>query len=50
MIVLDSKSAMCLSKNGKYTKHTSHIAMITHLVRNKEKCQMHNIDWCEGGM
>ena len=24
-IVLDSKSAMCMAKNGKYTKHTRHI-------------------------
>ena len=26
IIVLDSKSAMCMDKNGKDTKHTSHIA------------------------
>ena len=26
LIVLDSKSAMCMAKNGKDTKHTRHIA------------------------
>ena len=34
MIVLDSKSAMCMSKNGEYTRHTRHIARRMHLVRN----------------
>ena len=29
LIVLDIKSAMCMSKNGKDTKHTRHIARIT---------------------
>ena len=50
LIVLYSKSAMCMAKNSKYTKHTRHIARIMHLVRNEEKCKMHKIDWCEGGM
>ena len=27
LIVLDSKSAMCMAKNGKNTKHTRHIAI-----------------------
>ena len=49
-IVLDSKSAMCMAKNGKDTKHTIHIARIMHFVRNGEKCKMHKIDWCEGGL
>ena len=34
LIVLDSKSTMCMSNNGKYTKHTRHIARIIHLVWN----------------
>ena len=34
LIVLDSKSAMCMANNGKDTKHTRHIASIIHLVRN----------------
>ena len=50
LIVLYSKSAMCMTKNGKYTKHTRHIARRMYLVRNGEKCKMHKIDWCEGGL
>ena len=50
MIFLDSKSAMCIAKNGKNTKHTRHIARRMHLVRNGEKRKMHKIDWCEGGL
>ena len=34
LIVLDSKSDMCMSKNGKDTKHTRHIARRMHFVRN----------------
>ena len=50
MIVLDSKPAMCITKNGKDTKQTRQIARIMHFVRNGEKCKMHNIDWFEGGL
>ena len=50
LIVLDSKSAMCMAKNGKYTKHTRHIARRKNFVRNGEKCNMHKIYWCEGGL
>ena len=50
MIVLDSKSDMCMAKNGKYTKHTRHIASRMNFVRNGEKFKMHKIDWCEGGL
>ena len=35
LIVLDSKYAMCMAKNGKDTKHTRKIARIMHLVRNE---------------
>ena len=34
LIVLDSKSAMCMANNGKDTKHTRHIARRMHFVRN----------------
>ena len=44
LIVLYSKSAMCMDKNGKYTKHTRHIARIMYFVRNGEKCKRHKID------
>ena len=40
LIVLDSKSAMCMAKNGKDIKHTRHIARIMHLVRNGGKFKM----------
>ena len=50
LIVLDSKSAMCVAKNGKDTKHTRHIARRMHFIRNREKFKIHKIDWCEGGL
>ena len=34
LIVLDSKSAMCMDKNGRDTKHTRHIARRMRFVRN----------------
>ena len=36
LIVLDSKSAMCMAKNSRDTKHTRHIARRIHFVRNGE--------------
>ena len=50
LIVLDSKSSMCMAKNGRDTKHTRHIARIMNFVRNVEKCKMHKIEWCEVGL
>ena len=50
LIVLYSKSTMCMANNGKYAKHTRHIASRMHFVRNGEKCKMHKIDWCQGGL
>ena len=50
LIVLDSKSAVCMAKNSKDTKHTRHISRRMHFVRNGEKCKMHKIDWSEGGL
>ena len=50
LIVLDSKSYTCMAMNGKDTKHTRPIAKIINFVRNVEKCKMHKIDWCEGGL
>ena len=43
LIVLDGKSAQCIAKNGRDTKHTRHIARRMHFVRNGEKCKMHKI-------
>ena len=39
-----------MAKNVKDNKHTSHIKMIMHFVRNAEKCKKQKIDWCEGGL
>ena len=50
LIILDRKSAVCMANNGKDAKHTRHIARIIHFVRNGEKCKVHKIDWCEGGL
>ena len=50
LIILDSKSDMCMSKHGNDTKHTRNIARIMNFVRNGEKSKMHNTDWCEGGL
>ena len=50
LIVLYSKSAMCMADSGKDTKHTRHIARRIHFVGNGEKYKMHKIDWCEGGL
>ena len=49
-IVLDSKSAMCMANNVKYTNHKRNIASRIHLVTNGVNCKMHKIDWCEGGL
>ena len=50
LIVLDSKSAMCMSNNFKGTKHTRHISRRMTFKRNGEKFNMQKIDWCEGGL
>ena len=50
LIVLDSKYAMCMAKNGKYTEHTRNISRRMHFVRNGEKFKTHKVDCCEGGL
>ena len=50
LIVLDSKSSMCMSKNGKDTKHTRHITSRMHFVRNGEKYKTNKINWCVEGL
>ena len=50
LIFLDIKSDMCMAKNGKDTKHTRHISRRMYFITNVEKCKMHKIAWCEGGM
>ena len=41
---------MFMAKNGKDTKHTIHIAKRINFVSNVEKCDMHKLYWCEGGL
>ena len=35
-IIMDGKSAVCISKNSKYTKHIRCISRNIHFVRNSE--------------
>ena len=39
-----------MARNGKDTKHTSHISRRVRFVRNFEECKMQKIDWCEEGL
>ena len=39
-----------MAKNGKNIKHTRRIASRMYFISNREKCKMHKIDWCEGGL
>ena len=50
LIILDIKSAVCMANNVKDTKYTRHISRRVHFVQKCEKCKMHKIDWCEGGL
>ena len=50
LTILDSKSDICMSNNGNYTKHTRHIAKRLNFVRNGEKWNMNKVDWCEVGL
>ena len=50
MTVLDSRSAICMAKNGKDAKHTRQITRRILFIRNGEKCKIHKIYWCEGGL
>ena len=44
LLILDSKSVLCMAKNAKDNKHTRHIARRMHSIRDGEKCKMHKID------
>ena len=50
IIILDSKSSVCIASNDKDTKHTRHIFIIVNLVKNGENFKIHKTDWCEGGL
>ena len=34
IIIFDSKSDLCMAKDGNYTKHNRHISRRIHFVRN----------------
>ena len=50
IIIFDIKYDVCMDKNGKDTNHTRHIAIRVHFIRNGENWNIHDIDWCEGGL
>ena len=50
LIILDSKSAVCMAKNGKYTNHTIHISIRVNFVRHFDIYKLGKIDWCEVGL
>ena len=50
LIIVDCKSDMYISNNGKDTKHTRHIGRRLTFVRHCEKYKQDKIDWCEGGL
>ena len=49
IIILDSKSSVCMSDNGKDTKRTRYISRRVNFVINVEK-NIHKIGWCEVGL
>ena len=50
LIILDSKSAVCIDNNGKDTKQTRNIYRRVNFVINDEKFKMHKIIWCKEGL
>ena len=50
LIILDSKSAVCMYNNVMDTKNTRNISRRVHFVRNGEICKLYKIEWCEGGL
>ena len=50
LFILDRNSDVCMSKNGKDTNHTMHIARRVNFVRNGEKSKLCKLDWCKGGL
>ena len=45
LVILDSKSSVCMYNNGNDTKQTRHIAIRINLVSSGEKFKIHNSDW-----
>ena len=42
--IVDSKSEVCMAKDGKDSKNTNNISIRVHFVGNGEKFKMHKID------
>ena len=50
LIVLVGNSDLCMANNGKDINHTSHIYRRVNFVINGNKCKIHKIYWCGGGL
>ena len=50
LIILYSKSDVCIANKCRNTKHTMHTARGVHFVRNGENWKIQKIDWYEGGL
>ena len=50
LIILDSKSYVCMANNGKDDKQTRHISRRVHFVRNGQEYNLQKLEWCEGGL
>ena len=50
LIILDSKSSVCMENNGKDAKQTRHIFRRIHFLINGEEWNFHKTVWCEGIM
>ena len=50
LIILNSRSDVCMDNNGNNIKHTRHISRRVHFVRNGENFKIHQIDCCEGSL
>jgi hypothetical protein len=48
VVMVDNKSAVQMSLNGKLTKHTRHISRRYHYVKEGAKLKLHAITWCPG--
>ena len=50
LIIIKSKSDVCMAKNGKDTKHTGKFSRRIHSIINVEECNMDKTVFCEGGL
>ena len=50
LIILYGKSDLCMSNNGKDTRHTRKFSNRMHFVKNSKECYMCKTVSCEGGL